>query len=71
MSHRRAADFLHEVIEGADPYVQWAAVRPDTLKQGTVTEYELHEGLVDSLFRPGETNMANIARFTCELATDA
>ena len=65
-----AADFLHDVIEPADPYAQWAAVRPDTLKEGDVTEYALHEGLVDSLFRPGETNMANVAHFMCELATD-
>ena len=46
-------------------------VRPDTLKEGDVTEYTLHEGLVNSLFRPGETNRANVAHFMCELATDA
>lgn len=69
--NQRAADFLHDVIEAADPYAQWVAVRPDTLKDGDVTEYALHEGLVDGLFRPGETNMANVAHFMCELATDA
>ena len=69
--NQRAADFLHDVIEAADPYAQWVAVRPDTLKEGDVTEYALHEGLVDSLFRPGETNMANVAHFMCELATDS
>ena len=68
--NQRAADFLHDVIEAADPYAQWVAVRPDTLKEGDVTEYALHEGLVDSLLRPGETNMANVAHFMCELATD-
>ena len=68
--NQRAADFLHDVIEAADPYAQWVAVRPDTLKEGDVTECALHEGLVDSLFRPGETNMANVAHFMCELATD-
>jgi uncharacterized protein YbjT (DUF2867 family) len=68
--NQRAADFLHDVIEAADPYVQWVVVRPDTLKEGNVTEYALHEGLVDSLFRPGETNRANVAHFMCELATD-
>jgi uncharacterized protein YbjT (DUF2867 family) len=68
--NQRAADFLHEVIEAADPCMQWVAVRPDSLKEGDVTEYALHEGLVDSLFRPGETNMANVAHFMCELATD-
>ena len=69
--NQRAADFLHDVIEPADPHVQWVVVRPDSLKDGDVTEYALHEGLVDSLFRPGETNMANVAHFMCELATDA
>jgi len=68
--NQRAADFLHDVIEAADPYAQWVAVRPDTLKEGDVTEYALHEGLVDSLFRPGETNRANVAHFMCELATE-
>jgi nucleoside-diphosphate-sugar epimerase len=68
--NQRAADFLHDVVEAADPYAQWVAVRPDTLKEGDVTEYALHEGLVDSLFRPGKTNMANVAHFMCELATD-
>ena len=66
-----AADFLHDVIEPADPHVQWVVVRPDTLKDGEVTGYAVHEGLVNGLFRPGETNMANVAHFMCELATDA
>jgi uncharacterized protein YbjT (DUF2867 family) len=68
--NQRAADFLHEVIEATDPCAQWVAVRPDSLKEGDVTGYALHEGLVDSLFRPGATNRANVAHFMCELATD-
>jgi uncharacterized protein YbjT (DUF2867 family) len=56
--NQRAANFLHDVIAAADPSVQWVTVRPDSLKEGDVTEYALHEGLVDSLYRPGETNMA-------------
>ncbi len=68
--NQRAADFLTDVIETGDPYAEWVAVRPDTLKEGDVTEYALHEGLVDSLFRPGQTTMANVAHFMCELATD-
>ena len=69
--NQRAADLLHDVIEAADPYAQWVGVRPDTLREGEVTEYALHEGVVDSLFRPGEINRANVAHFMCELATDA
>jgi uncharacterized protein YbjT (DUF2867 family) len=68
--NQRAADFVGDIIEPADPCAQWVAVRPDTLKDGDVTEYALHEGLVDGLFRPGETNRANVAHFMCDLATD-
>ena len=68
--NQRAADFLGSEIGADNAYVQWVAVRPDTLLDGDVSEYELHEGLVDSLFKPGSTNMANVAHFMCELATD-
>jgi nucleoside-diphosphate-sugar epimerase len=69
--NQRAADFLCTEIGADNAFVQWAAVRPDTLLGGDVTEYALHEGLVSSLFRPDSTNMANVARFMCELATDS
>jgi uncharacterized protein YbjT (DUF2867 family) len=69
--NQRAADFLHDVVEAGDPCLQWVVVRPDSLRDGDVTEYAVHEGLVNSLSRPGETNRANVAHFMCELATDA
>lgn len=68
--NQRAADFLIEEIGPENPFVQWAAVRPDTLLPGDVSEYALSEGLVNSLFAPGKTHMANVAHFMCELATD-
>ena len=68
--NQRAADFLLEAVgvDGRD--VEWTAVRPDSLKEGDVSPYDVHEGLVDSLFRPGQTQMANVADFMCELVTD-
>ena len=68
--NQRAADFLHEKVGASNPFVQWTAVRPDTLLPGDVSEYTLHEGLVNGLFAPGSTNMANIAHFMCELVTN-
>lgn len=68
--NQRAADFLHDSVGTADPFVRWAAVRPDTLKDGEVSGYALHEGLVDSLFAPGATAMSNVAHFMCELTSD-
>lgn len=68
--NQRAADFFVHDIGAGNASVEWAVVRPDTLREGDVTAYALHEGLVDSLFRPGATNMANVADFMCRLVTD-
>lgn len=68
--NQSAADFLCGDVGTADPFVRWAAVRPDTLVDGDVTEYALHEGLVSSLARPDSTNMANVAHFMCGLVED-
>jgi hypothetical protein len=68
--NQRAADFLGEEIGTGNPFVEWVVVRPDSLLDGDVTGYTLHEGLVSSLFAPGRTNMANVAHFMCELVTD-
>lgn len=69
--NQRAADFLHNEVGEDNPFVRWVAVRPDTLLEGDKTEYSLHDGLVSSLFKPDSTNMANVAHFMCELATDS
>jgi NAD(P)-dependent dehydrogenase (short-subunit alcohol dehydrogenase family) len=68
--NQRAADFLLEAIGADGRFVEWAAVRPDTLREGDVSAYDVHAGLVTSLFRPRETRMANVAHFMCELVTD-
>jgi len=68
--NQRAADFLQEKVGASNPFVQWTVVRPDTLRPGDVSAYALHEGLVNGLFAPGSTNMANVAHFMCELVTN-
>jgi hypothetical protein len=68
--NQRAADFLHGTIGLANPFVRWAMVRPDTLLDGDVSEYALHEGLVSSIFAPDSSSMANVAHFMCELVTN-
>ncbi len=70
MDNQRAADFLLEKIGPDNAFVQWAVVRPDSLLEGAVSAYALHEGLVNGLFAPGSTNMANVAHFMCELVTN-
>lgn len=66
-----AADFLLEEVGTDSPFVQWVAVRPDTLVEGDVSEYVLHESLVASLAKPDESAMSNVAHFMCELVTDS
>ncbi|HNV02500.1 MAG TPA: hypothetical protein PLE61_14885 [Vicinamibacterales bacterium] len=67
--NQAAADVLGVRIGTISPFIQWVAVRPDTLRSGDVSGYEVHEGLVSSLFRPRSTNMANVAHFMCALAS--
>jgi nucleoside-diphosphate-sugar epimerase len=66
--NQQAADYLWHNVGSANPFVQWVAVRPDTLLDGDISEYTLHEGLVGSVRTPDSTNMANVAHFMCELA---
>lgn len=68
--NQRAANFLQKKVGASNPFVEWTAVRPDTLLPGDVSEYTVHESLVNSLFAPGSTNMANVAHFMCELVTN-
>jgi nucleoside-diphosphate-sugar epimerase len=65
-----AADFLRRTLGADHPFVQWVVVRPDTLLEGETSRYALHAGLMNSLFSPGRTTMANVAHFMCELVTD-
>jgi nucleoside-diphosphate-sugar epimerase len=71
LDNQRAADFLYGSIGTSHPSIQWAVVRPDTLMEGDVSEYEVHEHLVSSLFAPAKSNMANVAHFMGRLAVDA
>ena len=67
--NQEAADFLCDSVGTSSSFVQWVAVRPDTLLEGDVSEYTLHENLVSSLFRPDSTNMATVAHFMCEMVS--
>jgi uncharacterized protein YbjT (DUF2867 family) len=68
--NQRAADFLTLELGSSDRALEWVIVRPDTLRDGAVREYEVTGELVASLFRPESTRMAQVAHFMCELATD-
>ncbi|MDO8963954.1 MAG: NAD(P)H-binding protein [Coriobacteriia bacterium] len=69
--NQTAADHLAERIGTGNDSVRWVVVRPDTLCEGDVTPYVLHEGIVATLAKPDDTNMANVAHFMCELVEGA
>jgi nucleoside-diphosphate-sugar epimerase len=68
--NQRTADLLAHEVGPADPHLQWVVVRPDTLTEGDIAEYRLHDSLVSSLFKPDSTRRSEVAHFMCELATD-
>jgi nucleoside-diphosphate-sugar epimerase len=68
--NQRAADFLANEIGPRNRFIEWVVVRPDTLRGGDLSKYQLSDEPVSSIFRPGETNIASVARFMCDLATD-
>ncbi len=68
--NQRAADFLDHEVGVADPSLEWVVVRPDTLTEGDLAEYTVHDHLVASLARPASTRMAQVADFMCQLALD-
>lgn len=69
--NQRAAAFLASQIGAGHPSVSWVVVRPDTLTEGETSDFETHEGVVTSLFRPATTRISNVARFMADLVTDA
>lgn len=68
--NQRAADFLAREVGPDDAHLQWVAVRPDTLIEGDLVAYDLHEGLVASIVKPDRTRMSQVADVMCELVTD-
>ncbi|WP_300662955.1 NAD(P)-binding oxidoreductase [Fluviicola sp.] len=70
--NEQAADYLRTEVGQNNPFVEWAAVRPDTLiDEGNVTEYSLHPSPVRSaLFSPGKTSRINVANLMSRLITD-
>jgi uncharacterized protein YbjT (DUF2867 family) len=68
--NQRAADLLVHEVGPANANLEWVVVRPDTLTEGDLAEYQVHEALVSSLFKPDSTRMSEVAHFMCELATD-
>ena len=70
--NEEAADYLRTEIGPDHRAIEWAAVRPDTLKdEDRVTAYTLHPSPTRrALFNPGATSRINVAHFMADLMTN-
>lgn len=71
--NEQASDYLRTQVGQADGMVEWAVVRPDSLRDGAAaTGYEVHPSPTRSaIFNAGATSRIHVAHFMAELATDA
>jgi nucleoside-diphosphate-sugar epimerase len=70
--NENAAEYLRSDIGKENPFIEWAAVRPDTLINETeVSDYEIHNSPVRSpVFNAGQTSRINTGHFIAALMTD-
>ena len=70
--NEKAADYLRVKIGQNNPYIEWVAIRPDTLiNEQRVTNYSLHKSPTRSaVFNPGKTSRINVAHFMAGLVLD-
>ena len=70
--NEQATEYLRTVVGSNDKYIEWAAVRPDSLiNNPDVSEYEVFPSPTRSpLFNPGKTSRINVGHFMAELITN-
>ncbi len=70
--NEKAAGYLRLNIGRKNRFIQWVAVRPDSLiDHDNVTEYGLHASPTRSpLFNPGKTSRINVGNFMARLITE-
>lgn len=70
--NEKAADYLRLKIGQDNPYIEWTAVRPDSLiNEEKVTEYSVHHSPASSaIFNPGQTSRINVGHFMARLILD-
>ncbi len=70
--NENAADFLRAEVGQIDDAIEWAAVRPDSLRDDSeVTAYEVHSSPIRSaIFDSGVTSRINVGHFMAELISN-
>ncbi|MGK6351430.1 NAD(P)-dependent oxidoreductase [Parapedobacter sp. DT-150] len=70
--NEKAADYLRVDVGPKHPFIEWVAVRPDSLvNEECVTAYSVHRSPTRSaIFDPGKTSRINVGHFIARLITD-
>jgi len=72
VDNEKAADYLRTQIGQHNPFIEWAAVRPDSLLDAeAVTNYEVYPSPIRSaIFNSGKTSRINVGHFMAQLIED-
>jgi hypothetical protein len=73
VDNEQAADFLRTCIGHSHLFIEWVAVRPDSLTDEVeLSEYEIHPSPTrNAIFDAGPSSRINVANFMASLATDS
>lgn len=72
VDNEKAADYLRTQVGKNNKFIEWAAVRPDSLiNNDKVTDYEIHPSPIRSaIFNSGKTSRINVGHFMANLIND-
>ncbi|GAA4270662.1 NAD(P)-dependent oxidoreductase [Hyunsoonleella aestuarii] len=72
VDNEKAADYLRTHIGKNNQFIEWAAVRPDSLiDEDKITNYEIHPSPIRSaIFNAGKTSRINVGHFMASLIGD-
>tara|TARA_B100001142_G_C14190697_1_gene599826 strand:- start:10 stop:729 length:720 start_codon:yes stop_codon:yes gene_type:complete len=69
--NEKAANYLRTSIAQNHQYIEWVALRPDSLiNDKNISPYTTHPSPIHSLFHPGKTSRINVAHFISDLISD-
>lgn len=66
-----AAKHLRIAVSKDNKHVEWCSVRPDSLIDSEVSQYDIEESPVTGIFTGRPTSRSNVAQFMTELIDDA
>lgn len=67
--NERAQQFLHQNVGTSNQYIEWCAVRPDSLANSETSQYEILPSPVTGIFSGRPTARANVAHFMAKLVS--